>query len=103
LSIQAVESLILLIAVLPIIKEVAQIRFHVISTKVDLYIAQFGFLVMSIGCLIMAFSQTLIVFILGKFTTPVCPSQTLTPSFQAYWSSHLAAARDQPSNLFSRI
>lgn len=65
LSIQAIESLILLIVVLPVIKEVAQIRFHVISTKVDLYIALFGFLVMSFGCLFMAFSQKLVVFILG--------------------------------------
>ena len=61
----------MLIVILPIIKEVAQIRFHVISTKVDLYIAQFGFLVMSFGCLIIAFSQTLIVFILGASTTLV--------------------------------
>lgn len=66
----------MLIVILPTIKEVAQIRFHVISTKVDLYIAQFGFLVMSFGCFIMAFSQTLIVFILGTSTTLVCSTLT---------------------------
>lgn len=44
------------------------------STKVDLYIAQYGFLVMGLGCLTMAFSQTLIVFILGTSTSTITVS-----------------------------
>ncbi|KAH8821996.1 major facilitator superfamily domain-containing protein [Xylogone sp. PMI_703] len=65
LSIQAIESLILLILILPTLKNLAQVKFCVMATKIDLYIAQCGFLTMSLGCLIMAFSQTFAVFILG--------------------------------------
>jgi hypothetical protein len=65
LSIQAVESMILLLAVLPIVKEVAQIKYRVTSTKVDLSLAQFGFMMMSVGCLVMASAQKLAIFILG--------------------------------------
>ncbi|RFU81920.1 mfs transporter [Trichoderma arundinaceum] len=65
LSIQAIESLILLIIILPILKNVSQVRFRVVPTKVDLIIVQYGFAFMSIGCLIMALSQTLIYFVFG--------------------------------------
>ncbi|PCH00155.1 Major facilitator superfamily domain, general substrate transporter [Penicillium occitanis (nom. inval.)] len=70
-SIQAFESLIFLIVVLPLAKRIAQTRFYISSKKVDLSIVQFGFMVMVIGCLIMACAQTLLVFILGflLFTT----------------------------------
>lgn len=65
MSIQAVESLILLVIILPIVKNISQAKFHIVPTKVDLFIARFGFLFMGTGCLILALSQTLIAFILG--------------------------------------
>lgn len=65
-SIQAFESLIFLIVVLPLAKRIAQARFHISSKKVDLSIAQYGFTVMVIGCLVMACAQSVLVFILGR-------------------------------------
>ncbi|OKL58375.1 hypothetical protein UA08_06366 [Talaromyces atroroseus] len=65
ISMQALESMIFLVALLPLAKRIAQTRFHLSPIKVDLSIAQYGFLVMIVGCLIMAFAQSLIIFILG--------------------------------------
>lgn len=65
LSIQAIESLILLIVILPILKKVFEVRFHIVSAKADLFIAQYGFLFMSAGCIIIALSQSLAAFITG--------------------------------------
>jgi hypothetical protein len=55
-----------LLVILPNVKTVAQVRFHVVSSKFDLYMTQYGFLAMSLGCLIMACSQELILFVVGK-------------------------------------
>lgn len=75
------ESIILLIVVLPAIKEIAQLKFKMHSNHVDLRIVQFGFLVLSIGCLTMAFVQRvapfivgLLVFTLGVSTRPALQS-----------------------------
>ncbi|UKZ51060.1 hypothetical protein TrVGV298_004815 [Trichoderma virens] len=65
LSIQVVESLILLIVILPILKKIFEVRLHIVSAKADLFIAQYGFLFMSGGCIIMALSQSLAAFISG--------------------------------------
>ncbi|OPB36050.1 hypothetical protein A0O28_0112160 [Trichoderma guizhouense] len=40
LSIQAIESLILLVVILPILKKVFEVRLHIVSAKADLFIAQ---------------------------------------------------------------
>ncbi len=63
------ECLVLLLIILPLIKDVAQNKYHVISTRVDFYIVQYGFLIQGLGCIIMVVSQTVTVFILG---TSVC-------------------------------
>lgn len=65
-SIQAFESLIFLIVILPLAKRIAQGKFHISSKKVDLSIAQYGFTVMVMGCLIMACAQSMLIFILGR-------------------------------------
>ncbi|KAK9775194.1 putative Major facilitator superfamily domain-containing protein [Seiridium cardinale] len=65
LSIPSIECLVLLIVILPYINNIAQERYHFTAIKVDLYFVQYGFLIQGLGCLIMAFSQTLTVFILG--------------------------------------
>ncbi|KAJ4389993.1 hypothetical protein N0V93_007466 [Gnomoniopsis smithogilvyi] len=65
LSVSTFESLVLLLFVLPFVKNAMQNRFHIDFTKVDLYIVQYGFLVQSLGCLLMAVSQTLALFISG--------------------------------------
>ncbi|UKZ84110.1 uncharacterized protein TrAFT101_000033 [Trichoderma asperellum] len=67
LSIQAIESLIIFIVILPILKRVFEVRLHIVSAKADLFIAQYGFLFMSAGCIIMAVSQSLAAFIAGLF------------------------------------
>jgi hypothetical protein len=77
-SIQAFESLIFLIVVLPLAKRIAQTRFHLSSKKVDLSIAQYGFMVMVIGCFIMACAQSLLIFILGELDPSLAPSNSLT-------------------------
>lgn len=58
--------MIFLIVILPLAKRIAQTRFHISSKKVDLSIAQYGFTVMVVGCLIMACAQSLLIFILGE-------------------------------------
>ncbi|QGA18476.1 hypothetical protein EYB26_006161 [Talaromyces marneffei] len=70
-SIQAFESLVFLLLVLPPAKRIAQTRFHISSKKADLSIAQYGFTVMVIGCLVMACAQSILIFIFGflLFTT----------------------------------
>ncbi|KAL6790345.1 major facilitator superfamily domain-containing protein [Trichoderma sp. SZMC 28013] len=67
LTIQAIESLILLIVILPVLKKIFEVRLHIVSAKADLFIAQYGFLFMSAGCIIMALSQSLAAFIAGLF------------------------------------
>ncbi|KAM6477532.1 hypothetical protein HDV62DRAFT_373165 [Trichoderma sp. SZMC 28011] len=81
LSIQAIESLILLVVILPILKKVFEVRLHIVSAKADLFIAQYGFLFMSAGCILMALSQSLgafisglLVFTLGCSTRPALQS-----------------------------
>ncbi|KAK8054421.1 hypothetical protein PG996_013722 [Apiospora saccharicola] len=65
LSVKAFESLVLMIVVLPLLQKVGQIRFHVSSFRMDLYITQYSFLIQAIGCFLMAFAQAFYLFIIA--------------------------------------
>ncbi|KAK8115443.1 hypothetical protein PG984_011945 [Apiospora sp. TS-2023a] len=66
LSVKAFESLVLMIVVLPLLQKVGQIRFHVTSFRMDLYITQYSFLIQAVGCFLMAFAQAFYLFIIGR-------------------------------------
>lgn len=65
LSVKAFESLVLMIVVLPLLQKVGQIKFHVSSFRMDLYITQYSFLIQAVGCFLMGFAQAFYLFIFG--------------------------------------
>ncbi|CAH0021766.1 unnamed protein product [Clonostachys rhizophaga] len=67
-SIPSLETFLVLVAVIPLMKHIAETKFHIAFRKVDMYIVRYGFFVMSFSCLIMALSTTLITFMLGVST-----------------------------------
>lgn len=67
-SIPSLETFLVLVVIIPLMKHIAETKFHVAFRKVDMYIVRYGFLVMSSSCLIMALSTTLITFMLGVST-----------------------------------
>ncbi|KAH8647771.1 major facilitator superfamily domain-containing protein [Xylariales sp. PMI_506] len=65
ISISSFEFLIILLVVQPIVRSIAQNKFHTTSARLDLNFIQFGFLMQGLGCLVLAFSQAFPVFLLG--------------------------------------
>ncbi|KAK6854955.1 hypothetical protein PG995_008487 [Apiospora arundinis] len=65
LSIKSFESLVLMVVILPVTQKVAQLKFHLSSFTIDLYITQYSFLIQCVGCILMAFAQAFYLFILG--------------------------------------
>ncbi|KAB5554577.1 major facilitator superfamily domain-containing protein [Coniochaeta sp. 2T2.1] len=100
LSIPSLECVLLLLFVLPNIKSLAQSRYHASSIKVDLYFVQYGFLIQAVGCVIMAFAQTLAVFILGILVFALgCSTR---PALQSVLAD-LARSREHVAVLFTVI
>ncbi|VUC34832.1 unnamed protein product [Clonostachys rosea] len=64
-SIPSLEALLVLVAIIPLMKHIAENKFNIAFRKVDLYIVRYGFLVMSFSCVMMAWSSTLVAFMLG--------------------------------------
>lgn len=83
------------------LKKVFEVRLHIVSAKADLFIAQYGFLFMSAGCILMALSQSLGAFISGRdLLLAQLTRLQLTVISQGFSYSHLVAAHGQLYSLY---